>query len=159
VKTLAMAPPDEDDKRARARRLGKRIVIAVYGGFAAAFVSLAALQITIQCFAVGAGPIDQSTAAGAECANGIDKLRQALNRAAARARTASDADDAQNVFRMVLAPDWLDEPAVRARCAADPRGADAFAALLRLRVAEESHAARDAAEMAALRRELAAYLK
>lgn len=149
----------DDETRARKRRLGKRIVIAVYGGFAAAFVALAALQITLQCFAATAAPIDRSSPAGGACVAGLAKLQAALERASSRASRADDAAAALQVFEKELSPEWADEPAVRARCGADPRGSDAFAALLRLRVAEQSHAARDAAELAALRRGLEAYLK
>ena len=86
----------------------------------------------------------------------------AVDRAAAASAMAPDEDAAVAAFRKALQPEWGREKEVEAACAADPseshRGQGAFAALERLRVAEETSARRRAVETAPLRQDVRAYL-
>jgi hypothetical protein len=57
-----------------------------------------------------------------------------------------------------MQPEWAEQAAVATACASDPRGQDAFAALLRLKLAEEGFVRRQIVEIAPVRRDVRAYL-
>ena len=160
-----MQPAEDapDPKRAEARRRGKRLTTAVYGAFAIAFVVLSTYQIAVGVFGVGAAPLEGAHEAarspGArECIDGVRALAAALDRAMAQASVSPDDASAGAAFRAALAPEWDRERAIERRCADDPRTTDAFAALRRLRLAEEASVRRQGADLGPLRRELATYL-
>lgn len=163
---------DPDDKRARLR--GKRVVLSVLVVAACLFVGLSAAQIIQAVFGAGIQPLAPSGERGVHqqaCVEGIRTLTEALDRAAARAvgvRAAATewaekqaiVDDSLAIaaFNTGLSPEWDSENAVQERCGHDPQGTDAFAALLRLRLAEEQFVRRQVVEIAPLRRDVAAYL-
>jgi hypothetical protein len=140
---------------------GRRIRTAVYGvfvAFSAAFVLLSTWQIMIGVFGAAIAPVQVTQPAGKACAEGIHELERALDRGVAAATGAKSSADAEAKMRAALSPEWDKEQAVDATCAGDPHGADAWAALLRLRRAEEGAAGRRTVVVAPLRQDLDAYL-
>jgi hypothetical protein len=101
-----------------------------------------------------------STTANAACAEGVRRLLASIDAAVVSAKTEGATDEATAVarFKERLAPEWADENAIRARCASVPRGQDAFAAVLRLRLAQEGFVRRQVAEITPIRRDVTAYL-
>lgn len=175
---MAKEETRESDRRARLR--AKRAVLGVFIAVASVFIGLSALQIVPAVFGLGVTPLaglpDLSGPTPRGCSEGVRRLAAALDRAAARAveargdevrsqgrvleekQAAADEEAALQSFRAALAPEWDGEEAVAALCKDDPRGEDAFAALLRLRLAEEHFLRKELVEIAPLRRDVAAYL-
>lgn len=157
---MSASPANDSQRRAKLR--GKRIALAIYGTFASTFVLISTWQLANGVFGITISPIVAATAATAPapkgCADDIRAMRGALDRAFGVAVTAPDDGAALVSYRRALSPEWDGESAAADRCGGEPRGADAFAALRRLRVAQEASLRRQVVEMAPLRRDLAAYL-
>jgi hypothetical protein len=149
-----------------ARRRGKRIIAAGFVTLATVFIGLSALEIIPQVFGWGVQPLPvaagpRSPAPGPACAEGVAQLAAALDRglAAASGMRTADEEAAVASFHASLSPEWDGEANVAASCSSGPpRGADAFAALLRLKLAEEHFVRKNVVEIAPLRRDIAAYL-
>ena len=93
------------------------------------------------------------------CAEGIGAMAAAVDVAAAAAATSGDDTAATARFRESLAGAWDPrEKATEAACSGIPRGHDVFAAVLRLREAQEGFVRRQVVEIAPLRRDVSAYL-
>jgi hypothetical protein len=90
----------------------------------------------------------------ATCAEGLETLHLALDRARDAAEGGQDAEAALERFRGELAPDWSRLEGVRALCTT-PAQRRSLDALERLRYAEEHAVRREAASLAALRRQVA----
>ena len=162
-----MQPPsaqESTEKPSRdARRRGSRIISAAFVTVASVFVALSTLQIVPQALGLGARSLASASApggAGAGCAEGVASLARALDRGLASASSAQTADEEAAVatLRASLSPEWSGEAQVAAACNESPGGQDAFAALLRLKLAEEHFVRNDVVEIAPLRRDVAAYL-
>jgi len=152
---------DKKDPSAAARLRGKRFALAIYGAFASVFVAMCTWEIVAGVFGIGAAALPTpgpGALAPEGCAADIRVLRAALDRALAASVTATDDATALATYRRALSPEWDGEKSTEGRCASEPRGTDAFAALLRLRLAQEASLRRQIVEMAPIRRDLAAYL-
>jgi hypothetical protein len=139
---------------------GKRIRTAVYGvftAFAAVFILFSTRSIIWGVFGLDA-PVAAAAPAGRACAEKIAGLARALDRRMAATSGARSEPEALARMHAALAPEWDTEAETAAACADDPRGADAWAALLRLKRAEEGAAGRRAALTGPMHRELEAYL-
>jgi|SRR5579859_5202395 len=145
------APP-ADAATARARLQGKRVALGIVFVAAFAIIGSSALQIIPAVFGAQIVPIPAAQPGTSErqCADGIRALYGALDRAAESA--GSEA------FATRLRPEWNDEGAVREACGRSSGGLDAWAALLRMRSAEEQLAARSPGELETLRRDVLAHL-
>ena len=141
------------DSNARVRLRGKRAALAIYGTFASVFVALSTWQLVAGVF----GGVTMPLAAGS-CSDDLRALRSALDRGLATAVAAPDAATALDRYRRAISPEWGIEKSVADRCAAEPRGTDAYVLLLRLRLAQEASLRGEVAAMAPLRRDLGAYL-
>jgi hypothetical protein len=140
----------------RARLLGKRAVLVTLLVVATTFIGSSALQIIPSVFGE-----DEQGGAGAAvapaCSEGLQALEEALDRAVSEAYHR-DPDGALGRFRASLLPEWNNVGKIEQVCSKSARGLDAIAALARLRRAEERLAGRRDAEVAPLRRDVAAYL-
>jgi hypothetical protein len=161
------APPGAEESKAYTHQ-GRRIAHAVVLVVAVAFVGDSALQIIPAVFGLGirqvpAGPPGSPEL---ECVQGVFSLARALDRAsadawsprAARAVTQADDDPAIQAFRSGLLPEWSAEAKVENACAQSREGLEAWAALVRLRRAEEQVVVHSLVELIPLRRDVEAHL-
>lgn len=148
----------------RARLRGRRWAHALVIGVAAAFIGSSAWQIASAVFGLGVVPVADGWATASArdraCASGLRALAAALDRAGARASAASETatDDTPSAFRRALSPEWDAAGSVSKACAGSREGLDAWAALERLKFAQEQVARRIRAELEPLRRDLATHL-
>jgi hypothetical protein len=153
------------DPMALAARLrGKRAALGIVLVVSVAFILSSATQIIATVFGVGWTPLPSGTPAGSPertCANGIQALTRALDRAGERlSAVASAADDSETMaaLRPGLSPEWDGAEAIESACARARGGLDAWAALQRLRVAEEQSGRLSREELSSVRRDVAAHL-
>jgi hypothetical protein len=148
------------DTTARARRLARRLVFGSFLLLATAFVVSSAWQLIAGIYAPG--PVVIAPAGAPEearaCSDGIARLSTALERGFVAASTKDDEVSALRTLAEGMQPEWTEQAAVEKACAAQPRGQDAFAALLRLKLAEEGFVRRQIVEIAPVRRDVRAYL-
>jgi hypothetical protein len=146
-----MAEATRDDA-ARARLQGKRAVLGVILVVSLALIASSAWQIIPAVFGAGIRPIPAAPpgSSARTCAEGILKLERALERAADAAGSPS--------FQARLQPEWADEATVSQACGQSSEGIDAWAALARLRSAEEQLSAHAGDELEPLRRDVIAHL-
>ena len=141
-----------------ASRRGRRIVSAAFLLFAATFIVVSTIEIARGVYgepvASGEGPPPS-----AACVAGIKVLVAALDRAMAAGASAHDESAALREFAGTAKPEWDGISETENACSATPQGKDAFAALVRLRAADESFLRRRVAEVAPLRRDVDAYLR
>ena len=144
-----MAP--SPDPLARARLQGKRVALGLVFGATAWIIGTSALQIVPAVFGAGVTPLPSSPpgSPARTCAEGVQRMARALERASASAGSAA--------FGEQLSPEWDTEAAVQAACAATPEGQDAWASLARMRSAEEQLGPR-ASGVADLHRDVIAHL-
>jgi hypothetical protein len=146
----------------RAERLGKRIGHGLVIAVAVLFIGASSMQIIPAVFGFGQRPIMDSERDpdARACAIGVRRLALALDHASNGAGSQGGAgiDRSRELFRRALSPDWDDADAVRRACEQSAEGLDAWAALLRLRDADEQFAMKDRAELGTLRRDVAAHL-
>jgi hypothetical protein len=142
---------------ARARSEGKRIAHLIVISIALAFIGASAAQVIPAVFGLDARPLQAAppVPTGAEspgglsergCADGIHSLALGLDRATL------------NAWRDGVLPEWNTAADVERACAKSRRGLDAWSTLLRLRRAEEDVVLHGLAELAPLRRDVAARL-
>jgi hypothetical protein len=121
---------------------------------AVVFIGLSCLQLVPDVFGAGVHPLAAGPAGSPEqvCARGIQKLSGALD----RARSAAGGPG----FEGALQPEWADAPQIQASCEKSSAGLDAWAALLRLRSAEQqlARSGDSLALLDPLRREVASHL-
>lgn len=155
---------DREGPAADAARRGKRAALAAVIVVSVAFVASSTAQIVPAVFGVGFEPLPSGAAAGSpegQCALGVRDLARALDRAGGRlASVASASDDSATmaVLRSTLSPEWDEADAVRAACERSTGGRSAWAALQRLRVAEEQSGRLDREALTSVRRDVAAHL-
>ncbi len=146
--------------RLRGKRMGLGIVLVV----SVAFILSSAVQIISTVFGLGLTSLPLDTPSGSPertCAAGIQALTRALDRAGARvSAVASAADDTETMaaLRPGLSPEWDGADAIESACAHARGGLDAWAALQRLRVAEEQSGRLSRDELSSVRRDVAAHL-
>jgi hypothetical protein len=141
----------------RARRI-RSTVYGVFLAFASAFVLWSAKLLIWPLFGLDTPAERRAAPAGVACAEQIRSLVRALDRAMAAASASRGQAEASAMFRAALSPEWDGEESSRRACAADPNGLDAYAALMRLRRAEEGFVERQVVEIDPLRREVQAHL-
>jgi hypothetical protein len=160
------ASGDEGGDRAlsAARLRGRRAALALFTVVAVAFIVSSTTQITRALFGMGLEPLPAGAAPGSPeqlCASGIQGLARALDRAGNRlSPVASAANDADTMaaLRPGLSPEWDRADEVRAACDAARGGPSAWAALERLRVAEEQSGRLGREELSSVRSDVAAHL-
>lgn len=159
------------------QRVASRLVYGSFLGLATAFILSSTFQLVVGVFGVGSEPLaaadpspagpdglnTPSTPSTQACADGIARLSAALDRNLARAvvpegESVRTEEAALAAFRKGLDPEWTEEAAIQQSCVNEPRGEDAFAALLRLKLAQEGLVRRQMAEIDPLRRNVQAYL-
>ncbi len=140
------APP------ARQGLLWKRVTLVFFGVVSVAFSGSSVAQLIPGVFGTGAHPIPAGAPGSPErvCAQGIGQLARALDRAGPMAGGPG--------FAAALHPEWDDAAGIQAVCTTAGGGLDAWAALLRLRSAQEQLAGRSPDDVVALRREVASHL-
>jgi hypothetical protein len=157
-------PSDLDETVARARLRAKRAVLAVVIVVAVLFIAASAIQIISSVFGLRSAPPAAALTEPAQraCALGVSRLARALDRASADPpRLADDTtedDRASTDLRRRLSPEWDSAEAVMRECERSFWGQDAWAALERLRQAQEELARRGQAELLPLRRDVSAHL-
>jgi hypothetical protein len=159
--------PDESDLDeivARARLRAKRAALAFVITVAVLFIASSAVQIIRAVFGLRSDPFAATLAEPTQrvCALGVSRLVRALDRASASQPRLSDeavVDDATSAaLRRRLSPDWDSADTVKRECERTFLGQDAWAALERLRRAQEELARRGQAELVSLRRDVSAHL-
>lgn len=153
----APSTPDAAPVSEKSRRRTRRIATIVFLSVVVAWVGTAAGQIAQQILFPTLVPSPYAT-----CAEGKLALAEAIGRARHEAEAEDvDADAALHRFRGALLPEWSYVTGVRQKCEQSPSpGSDAKAelrsldALERLRYAEEHAVRREAASLAALRRQV-----
>ncbi len=152
---------------ARAGLRAKRWVLAVAIVVSLWVIASSSLQIIPQVFGLGVSPLAHTggpaTVASPEraCAVGIRALLGALDRAGAqlpRAATTADDTEAMAALRANLSPEWDGADSVARTCAGTRDGQDAWAALERMRVAEEQIVRLGRVGLVPLRLDVAAHL-
>jgi hypothetical protein len=141
----------------RARRFGIALVIAI----SVAFIGASSWQIVPAVFGARVDPIPASDPGSPEgrCAAGVRSLLGALERAGREGRPASrDGDEMAAALRARLSPEWEQADAVREACSASPQGEQAWAALERMKMAEEQPPRVGQDALAVLRVEVAQHL-
>jgi hypothetical protein len=169
-----MDRPSDDDARARIE--GKRIAHVVVIVVAVLFIGASAAQIIPAVFGWGIRPLAAGAPGSAEdaCGEGVRAMERALDRAgglawSSRGLTSSGGaplvdDDptggeaAMQVLRAGLAPEWDAEARVERACAGSRGGSEAWAALMRLRRAEEQLVFGAFVELAVPRGDVASHL-
>jgi hypothetical protein len=155
---------DDDPTVAVGRLRGKRATFVVVCVVSVAFIVSSTVQITRAVFSVAVVPLPSGALLGSPeqvCAEGIRGLSRALERASGRlSSVASAADDAQTMaaLRPSLSPEWDRADDVRAACDRAQGGPSAWAALQRLRVAEEQAGRLGREGLSSVRRDVAAHL-
>ena len=148
------APPDDASERhiARVALRWKRISLVFVSVVAVAFIAISVLQIIPDVFGAWVHPIVASTPGSPPriCADGVLTLARALDR-------AKDAAGGPG-FDRALQPEWNAASGIEQACARSSEGLDAWAALLRLRRAEEQLAGSPGDPLAPLQREVASHL-
>ena len=153
-----------DENVARARRRAKRVALALVIAVAVLFISASAVQIIRAVFGLQSEPVEATLSEPTQrsCALGISRLARALDQASASlfhsSAEATEDDSATAAFRGRLSPDWDSADTVMRECAHSFWGQDAWAALERLRRAQEEFARRGQAELIPLRRDVSAHL-
>ncbi len=160
------AAPDGD---AGARREGRRIAHTIVIVVAVAFIGASAFQIIPAVFGIGVRPVaaNGSDPVETQCAIGVRSLALALDRAGAMSWSPSpaaggpfdlDSEKAHQAFERGLAPEWNSEAQIEQSCAKSSAGLDAWAALMRLRRAEEQLVLHGLLELVPLERDVTAHL-
>jgi hypothetical protein len=137
---------------ARAGLRWKRISLVFVTLIAVVFIGLSCWQIIPVVFGAWIRPLPQANPGSPEriCAEGVRRMARALDRAKSMAGGPS--------FDLALRPDWNVAFATRQACAHSPEGLDAWAALVRLRSAEEQLAGRGGDLLDPLQRQVASHL-
>ena len=137
---------------ARSALRWKRVSLVFVTAVALGFIAISVAQIIPAVFGVGVRPLPAAAAGSTEgaCAEGVRRLNRALDRAGPLAGGPA--------FAEALQPEWNDAPGTQLACGRSSEGLDAWAALLRLRSAEEQLAGRGDRDVATLRREVASHL-
>ncbi|WP_394838874.1 hypothetical protein LVJ94_18450 [Pendulispora rubella] len=160
--------PSELPPRTPRQKLASRLVYGSFLGLATAFILSSTYQLVVGVFGLGSEPLPGSAppASAVEaqaCSDGIALLSAALERSFAHSvgpdgASARTEEAVVAAFRKNLEPEWTGEPAIERTCGSHPHGHEAFAALLRLKLAQEGLVRRQMVEIDPLRRSVNAYL-
>jgi hypothetical protein len=155
------APHDPIALAARLR--GKRLALGLVLVVSVAFIVSSAFQIIAAVFGFGWTPLPADAPPGSPeraCAIGIRSLTQALDRAGERLSPVASAADRETMaaLRPGLSPEWDGADAIEEACARAQGGLAAWAALQRLRVAEEQSGRLSRDELTVVRRDGAAHV-
>lgn len=138
-------------------RRGRSITSAIFVGIVTVFIVITTWQVARGVF--GKSTTKASVAPPPACVAGISRLSSALDRALGSTSQLADERAIDAAFASAARPEWDDSSKVEADCAKTQEGQDAFAALLRLRRAEESFLHRQAAELSPMKQDVEAYLR
>jgi len=140
------------DDAARARLQGKRVALGIVLFVSVGIIGSSTMQIVPAVFGTGIRPLPDGLPGSSAhtCAEGVQRLEKALERAS---EEGGGAD-----FSARLRPEWDDESTVEVACSRSSEGLDAWAALARLRSAEEHLAPDGRGLLAPLRRDVRAHL-
>jgi hypothetical protein len=160
-----MTAESQSARAALGRARGKRAAHAVVLVIAILFIGSSTWQIVGSLFGrpsrVYRSPSRAAlTPAARTCAAGIQQLADALDRAGpgVAASNPRGGEVPSAPFTRAMPPEWDHAAEVRQRCESFAGGEDAWAALERLRSAQEQLARHGQAELEELRRDLAAHL-
>lgn len=145
----APAPSEASPLTPEEKRRGRRVATIVFLTLVISWVVGVTAQIVRQALWPEVRPTPYAT-----CSEGLTALGRALDRARAAAEDDLDPDSALARFRHSLGPEWDHLSGVRQACQSDNR-MGSLDALERLRYAEEHAVRREAASLAALRRQVA----
>jgi hypothetical protein len=140
-------------------RRGRSIVSALFVGVVSVFIVITTAQLGLGVFGKTASKAGAGVAPPAACIAGISRLTPALDRALGASSPIADDSAALAAFAAATLPEWNDSQNIESACSTTPEGKDAFAAVLRLRRAEEALLHRDVAELSPMRRDVEAYLR
>jgi hypothetical protein len=159
------AAPPGDPALARARLRGKRAALGVVILASVAIIGSTAVQVIPAVFGFGIVPVSGPPGTRERaCAEGVRRLQVALDRAVGAGAPGDGRTAGGGSFGSRLQPEWNDEAQVFESCRSARQGLDAWAALLRLRSAEEQLALGSRtleefrADLEPLRRDVAAHL-
>jgi hypothetical protein len=147
-----------------ARLRGKRWALSIVLVVSVAFIVSSAAQIIAAVFGFGLTPLPSGAPEGSAehaCAVGIRSLARALDRAGGRLSSVASAandDETMAILRPALSPEWDGADAIESACVRSREGLTAWAALQRLRMAEEQSGRLSRDELASVRRDVAAHL-
>jgi hypothetical protein len=149
-----------DEATSKGGRAGKRVAFAVYGVMAAAFILSTTYQLTVEAHGLRAAPLETHGAPSAACGALLRPMTLALDRGAEAAASSGGEAKAEQAFSAAILPEWsaAQTAVATATCGGDPLGADALAAVVRLRQARERAVLRSAGELAPIRHDVAEYL-
>lgn len=135
-----------------------RVVYGAFVAITAIFVFGLIYEVATQVFA---GDAPKAERLAADCAHGVKALEAAVNRGIAAGLGAADVevDDAVARYRGARDEEWKKLDAVAAKCAGQPRGTEAMAALARLDRQAEGVVRRQTAELRAVRREVDSFIR
>lgn len=138
---------DEDARRERGRRLGRRIALIVYGLVVSGFTAVCTVQILATVWFPAKGDPAVNCRAGLQ-----DLIVGVRNAQRAAAEETGGEREALASFRQVLGPAWERRESVEALCQGDPEALTALRLVDRLRYAEEHAVRYEASDVAGLRR-------
>lgn len=139
--------PEQDARRERGRRFGRRISLLIYGVVVAGFTAVC----TVQILATVWFPPEEEAAAS--CREGLHDLISGV-RSARRAAAEETGGEREAVtrFRQALGPAWQRRASVSRLCQGDPEALKALELVDQLRYAEEHAVRNEAGDLAGLRR-------
>jgi hypothetical protein len=153
----ASRPAHSPEVRTPERR-GRTLTGALFLLFSVVFIGWCTLDITLAVYPSDSSASTAGDPPEAACANGVQGLAAAVERALSLRTPAPGRPPATlSTFEDALAPEWNEAGAIEARCAATARGARAYAAVARFRTGARE-AMHHELELAPLRREIAPYL-
>jgi hypothetical protein len=136
----------------------KAVSRAVYGVFMLITTGFVLASIAQVAGAVFAGDRVHGVAS-AGCAAALREHASALDRALAAAAPAADLKEAERLYQDALGAHAGTNDGDPVACASDPVGADAMAALARLRRATESAVRRQSSALGPVRREVDSFIR
>lgn len=136
----------------------KRVTRLVYGAFVAVttvFVGSLIVEVASQVFA----DAPRIEALSPDCARGVRDLYQGVNQGIPAGLAAEDVEEAVTRYRTARDEAWKKKDDITTTCAAEPRGADALAAVARLDRQAETVVRRQTVELRAVRREVDSFIR
>ncbi|MCA9633492.1 MAG: hypothetical protein H6718_33855 [Polyangiaceae bacterium] len=146
-----MTAAEQDARRERGRRLGRRISLVIYGVVVAGFTAVCTVQILATVWFPPEAEVAKS------CREGLHDLISGV-RSARRAAAEETGGEREAVtrFRQALGPGWERRPSVSRLCEGDPEALKALKLVDQLRYAEEHAVRNEAGDLAGLRRRVKA---
>ncbi len=140
-------PSPNEPRVERARRLGRRVALAIFGLVVSGVTAAWTVEIIQQVWFPPAGP------AASDCRGGVRNLIVAIRRARIEADAETGGERAAvSRFRAALNPEWQGREGIGAACRGDALGERALRDVDRLRYAEEHATRYEAVDLAERRR-------